>query len=385
MLYDWKYPFNEKLGKLMKKNRIFIFIMALLMTLLLVVGCDVSPSFDSSIPEGCVNVRLEIADGRGLDVSSTVPDEITNWKYSLTPCWEYGDEAVSETPYGKRDMEELVDNCIGWVTPGLWKVEVYGMYIKDDHGIAAIYYGETEVYFNENNTTAVVYMKPYEYKEMATVNIEITQRSLSETNSEYYYCYTIEGVSGENAMKRSGVLTKDSSSGTYKAGESNLKADYYTINIAIYRNVKGLTDINAIKTGAELIGGETVGVFVKALSTVTVGGTVDPSDFVQGLIDVSSVNVKGSLNRGAFSKTNDGILTSFSVDDNSVISGNKTYTTTYQWYVNGVQQNETGISFSYTFNTYGPKEVSCVIVYTSGKEVYSATVKDTFTLTPSSV
>ena len=57
--------------------------MALMMTLLLVVGCDVSPSFDSSIPEGCVNVRLEIGDGRGLDVSSTVPDEITNWQYSL--------------------------------------------------------------------------------------------------------------------------------------------------------------------------------------------------------------------------------------------------------------------------------------------------------------
>ena len=77
MLYDWKYPFNEKLGKLMKKNRIFIFIMALMITLLLVVGCDVSPSLDSSIPEGCVNVRLEIADGRGLDVSSTVPNEIS--------------------------------------------------------------------------------------------------------------------------------------------------------------------------------------------------------------------------------------------------------------------------------------------------------------------
>ena len=384
MLYDWKYPFNEKLGKLMKKNRIFIFIMALMMTLLLVVGCDFSPSFDSSIPEGCVNVRLEIADGRGLDVSSTVPNEITNWKYSLTPCWEYGDEAVSETPYGKRHMDELVDHCIGWVTPGLWKVEVYGLYIEAGYGTATVYYGETEVYFNENNTTAVVYMKPYEYKEMATVNIEITQRSLSETNSEYYYCYTIEGVSGENAMKRSGVLTKDSSSGTYKAGESYLKADYYTINIAIYRNKKGLTDINAIKTGAELIGGETVGVFVQDMATVTVGGTVDPSDFVKGIIDFSAVCVSGTITRSEnLAKDTD---ISFVVTDSSTCSDSSKYSVSFQWYVNGsLKQDSDSNSFSFKFGTYGPKEVSCVIVYKptgDSSKAYTATVKDTFTILP---
>ena len=370
----------------MKKTRLFIFIAALLITLLMVVGCDVSPTFNTSIPEGCVNVRLNIAGDRRLNVSSSVPNEITDWKYSLTPLWDYGDETVSETIYGSAVQKDLVDNNIGWVTPGYWKVEVYGMYIKEGYGAGIVYYGETEVYFNESNTNAVVYMKPFEYMNNATIRIDIIQPNLSETNSEYYYCYSIKGVSGNSAMERNGVLTKDTSTANKYIGEiSQLKADYYTINISIYRNNTGLTDLTAIKTGAELIGGEVIGIFVQDMATVIVGGTIDPSNFVQGQLNVSSVNVKGSMNRGVFSKTETGISTSFSVVDETVITGEKEYTPSYQWYVNGVQQSETSKNFAYTFETYGPKEVSCVIVYTSGKEVYTATVKDTFTLTPSSV
>lgn len=370
----------------MKKTRLFSFIAALLLTLLMVVGCDVSPALNTSIPEGCVNVRLSIAGDRRLDVSSSVPNEITDWKYSLTPLWDYGEEIVSETIHGRAVQEDLVDNNIGWVTPGYWKVEVYGWYIREGHGFGIVYYGETEVYFNENNTNAVVYMKPYEYANNATIKIDITQLNLSETNSEYYYCYSIKGISGDSAMERNGVLTIDESSANKYIGEvSQLKADYYTINISIYRNKAGLTDLTAIKSGAELIGGEVVGIFVQDMATVIVGGTIDPSSFVQGQLNVSSVNVKGLMSREAFSKTENGISSSFSVVDKTVITGEKEYTPSYQWYVNGVQQSETGKNFTYTFETYGPKEVSCVIVYTSGKEVYTATVKDTFTLTPSSV
>lgn len=370
----------------MKKTRLFIFITALLITLLMVVGCDVSPSFNTSIPEGCVNVRLNIAGDRRLDVSSTVPNEITDWKYSLTPLWDYGEEIVSEKIHGIAVWEDLVDNNIGWVTPGYWKVEIYGIYLKEGYGSGYVYYGETEVYFNENNTNAVVYMKPYENANNATIEIDITQPNLSETNSEYYYCYSIKGVGGNSAMERNGVLTKDTSTANNYIGKvSQLKADYYTINISIYRNKAGLTDLSAIKTGAELIGGEVAGIFVQDRATVIVGGTIDPSSFVQGQLNVSSVNVKGLMSRETFSKTENGISTSFSVVDETVITGEKEYTPSYQWYVNGVQQSETSKNFAYTFETYGPKEISCIIVYTSGKEVYTATVKDTFTLTPSSV
>ena len=360
--------------------------MALMMTLLMVVGCDVSPNLDTSIPEGCVNVKLNIVDGRQLDVSSTVPNEITDWKYNLIPLWEYDeDQVVSEPIHGEVYMGDLVDNNIGWVTPGFWKVQVYGIYAEEGNGFVIIYYGETEVYFNENNTNAIIYMKPFEWGDLATITIEITQPNLSESNTDYYYCYSIKGVSGENAVERNGILNKDkTSTNKYGITESNLKADYYTINISIYRNKAGLTDFTEVKKDAELVGGEVVGIVIHDGATVTVSGTVNPSDFVQGQLIVSSVNVKGVMNRGFFSAADDGIATSFEVIDNTVITGNKTYTHSYQWYVNGVlMQDGDNKAFSHTFKKYGPKEVSCVIVYKSGTEVYSATVKETFTLTPS--
>ena len=46
---------------------------------------------------------------------------------------------------------------------------------------------------------------------------------------------------------------------------------------------------------------------------------------------------------------------------------------------------ETGITLNYSFDTYGPKEVACVMVYknlSDENKVYNLTVKDTFTIAP---
>lgn len=369
----------------MRKSRVFIFIAALLVTLLMAVGCDVSPNLvDSSVPEGCVNVNLNIGDDRKLDVSSTLPSDITNWTYSLTPLWSYGDTAVSETIYGIATNKPLDSNNIGWVTQGYWKVQVYGNYVTDGNTTGTIYYGETNVYFSENNTSAVVYMKPYEGTEKGSIEIEITQPNLSESNSEYYYCYSISGVTGDTSSARSNLLSFDKTSKTYKASETGLKPDYYNVNISIYKNNPGLTNVSDVKQNGTLIGGEIIGVFVQEDATVTVTGTVDPSDFVKGIIDFSAVCVSGTITRSEnLAKDTD---ISFVVTDSSTCSDSSKYSVSFQWYVNGsLKQDSDSNSFSFKFGTYGPKEVSCVIVYKptgDSSKAYTATVKDTFTILP---
>ena len=144
----------------MNKTRFFIFIMALMMTLLMVVGCDVSPNISSVIPKGCVNVSLNIEDGRTLNVSSTVPSEINYWQYSMTPLWNEGASIGNEEIYGVASYKELKDNNIGWVTPGLWKIEVFGLYVEPGY-FGYLYYVESEIYINENNDQVFVYLKPY--------------------------------------------------------------------------------------------------------------------------------------------------------------------------------------------------------------------------------
>ena len=167
MLYDWKYSFNEKLGKLMKKNRIFIFIMALMMTLLLVVGCDVSPVLDSFIPKDCVEVSVMVSSGRDLDYYVKDGSKIEDYDsfsklhggfyYKLEPQWSYTDE---NKPYGiVSKLEKLPENGkIGWVTPGCWKISIWGY-----NNYVPAFYGEQIVYFSSNNSSTVVYIEPYGY------------------------------------------------------------------------------------------------------------------------------------------------------------------------------------------------------------------------------
>ena len=123
----------------MIKTRLFIFITALLLTLLMVVGCDVSPSITNSIPGGCVEASLMVSSSRDLEfyvngreeplVGISEISKAVYFYYTLESLWTVDDPL--EKPYGEVtvwDSQRLPDDGkLGWVTPGRWKVSIYGL------------------------------------------------------------------------------------------------------------------------------------------------------------------------------------------------------------------------------------------------------------------
>ena len=383
----------------MRKTKLFIFTLALMLTLLLGVACDSAPVSvpeENGIPFGCVQAYVSFGNGRSLTSTPSVPNEITNWDYKLEPLWKYSD-TVTETIHGSTDWSPLPDNgSIGWVTPGLWKVSVYGSHIMEGGRFATLYYGETEVYFSNNNSSATVFIKPFENKSYGNVNFDIRQPYLSETNDEYYYVYSIKGLSGDKAYHREGLLEKGEVVGgfiPYTCKIEKLKADYYNISVMIYRNEKNLTDLSIIKSGS-VIGGQVLGEFIQDMATVNVSGTLDPSDFVEGRLNVSSLTVSGEMTPSENIAINN--AATFTVTDKTSSSKKSDYNISYRWYVNGVEQTsgiaygtnsngETTTTLTHSFTKYGPKEVSCVIAYqlkSDTSKVYTSTVRESFTINP---
>lgn len=379
----------------MKKTRLFIFITALLLTLLIVVGCDVSP-IQLQNNNNLVLASISLSSSRSL-ISSGEDDalsEIKHFTCELKHLWSFSDDSnVTEEIYGDKTIvyEKIADDgVLGWVTPGKWRVTVYGY--NDDK--IPVYVGVSEVYFSPTNSNATVIMTPLLLT--GEINIEIQQPMLSSNPYEYNYIYRVYDSSGKiavsNGKEVEGVIEVDfnaisNDTGNYNATISELSYGMYSVAVYCYRNdnkaSSQLTSVSEIMKG-ELIGGEVKKLFLcfNYDQPFVINGTLDFSDFVKADINFSSVNVSGTLTTAI-----NGMNTSFTLqDDTSAVNGSLDgYSVNYQWYVNGVQQSETSKNFAYTFETYGPKEVSCIIVYTSGKEVYTATVKDTFTLTPSSV
>lgn len=363
----------------MKKTRFFIFITALLITLLTVVGCDVSPSLNASIPRGCVEVSLKVVNSRSLDAEMNFDSQtVVHWGYALESQWK--DQDFEEKIYGNVSYSELPDNgYLGWVTPGLWKVTVYAF----GEGGTPLYIGEELVYLNDENNCISVYMKPYSYQDnKPKLFFNITNRDIVDIQTGYdaYYIYTIKDLNGNVVEVQNSEGFVFSSNGTQKT-ITTLPAGYYNVFVGLYIGKKGLTSIEDVKNdiNSEMVGGEVLGVYLPAFSEATITGVLEPSDFVNGKIELSSIVVSGSLTSSISGKTAE-----FNLEDNTNTNGSTSFNFSYQWYVNGVlMQDSSSKVFSHTFEYYGPKEVSCVIVYKSETEVYSATVKDTFTLTPS--
>lgn len=369
----------------MKKTRLFIFITALLITLLMVVGCDVSPSINTSIPRGCVEVSLKVVDSRSLNAEMNFDSQtVVHWGYALKSQWN--DQDFEEKIYGNVSYSELPDNgYLGWVTPGLWKVTVYAL----GEGGTPLYIGEELVYINDENNCISVYMKPYSYQDNnPKLLFNITNRDIVDIQTGYdtYYIYTIKDINGNVVEVQNSEGFVFSSNGTQKT-ITTLPAGYYNVFVGLYIGKKGLTSIEDVKndSNSEMIGGEVLGVYLPAFSEATITGVLEPSDFVKGQLDISLVIVSGSISHDY--NTIDTEIT-FTLKDSTMADSEKNnYNIAYDWYVNGVKESDqtTETEFTYKFSTYGPKEVSCVVTYQHKElteRVYTATIKDSFTITP---
>ena len=133
-----------------------------------------------------------------------------------------------------------------------------------------------------------------------------------------------------------------------------------------------------------MVGGITKGLFFCDGLSLLMKGSIEPSDYTLGNIEVTGLCLAGavSIKEGELKKDSQII---FSLDDQTDTDKSK-YSISYQWYVNGnILTGETGITLNYSFDTYGPKEVACVMVYknlSDENKVYNLTVKDTFTIAP---
>lgn len=376
----------------MKKTRFFIFITALLITLLTVVSCDVSPV--STRTDNLVLASISVREARALvsNGEDNTLSEVKHFSCKLEHRWSIDGttDTYTEEIYGDKEIvyENIAeDGVLGWVTPGKWKLTVYGYNSEK----IPVYVGTTESYFSPTNSTATVFMTPL--KNTGTITIDINQPMLSSNPYEYNYIYKVIDSSGNiavsNGNRVEGVIeidiTKSNNiTGNYKATISDLSFDMYAVVVYCYRNSSAtssqIKSVSEIEKG-ELIGGEVKKVFLcfNFDQPFTITGSLDFSDFVKADLDSSSIVVSGSLTSSISGKT-----ANFTLKDNTNTNGSTSFNFSYQWYVNGVlMQDSTSKVFSHSFEYYGPKEVSCVIVYKSETEVYSAIVKDTFTLTPS--
>lgn len=382
----------------MKKTRLFIFITALLLTLLMVVGCDVSPAPENA-DNDLVMASISIASSRSLsNEQEDSLSRVSHFDYMMEPMWKIDEDSVSEKVYGiANDWYYALpdDGVIGWVTPGLWKVSIYGF---NEDGLI-IYSGETKVYFSSINSNATVVMFPYEKEKKEAIEIDILQPMLSSNKYEYNYIYRLYDSTGNVAVsdgnRIEGIIAidvdnSDDINGNYKALLSNIDRGMYSLGVYCYRNdskaSSQLTSVSEIMKG-ELTGGEVKKVFLcyNYNQPFLISGTLDFSDIVKAQLDISLITVSGSISHNYNTKDTD---ITFSLNDSTMADSEKiNYNITYDWYVNGVKESDktTEKEFTCRFRTYGPKEVSCVVTYQHEKlteRVYTATIKDSFTITP---
>ena len=154
----------------MRKKRVFIFIAALLVTLLMVVGCDVSPVSNTNVSDGkYVEFNLSVKDScsRDLLVSSDSLN-VSYYKIALVPEWNdlvsgapiYGRigsrSADGTVAYGNQNYATAAEITLGYVTPGKWTVYVAAFNSTDQ----VILDGYNSSYVNSTNNSVSVYLSP---------------------------------------------------------------------------------------------------------------------------------------------------------------------------------------------------------------------------------
>lgn len=363
----------------------------------MIVGCDVSPVVGNPIPEGCIEASVVVSSSRDLEFfvnNGETPlkglsdySRVVYFTYTLEPQWSVEDSL--EKPYGSVslwDKKELPqDGKLGWVTPGLWKISIYGL---NSGGITA-FYGEQEVYFSSKNNSAIVYIEAYGNK--SSLKIELEQPMYSENENEYSYIYSLTDCSGaivkENVLTYASINNSTDSrfeNGSYSAEISDINPGSYSLTIRIYRNANnnGSLTLSEIKQGT-LVGGLTKGLFFCNGFPITIKGTIEPSDYTLGDIEITGLCLAGAINSEGELKTESAIK--FKLDDQTDTDKSK-YEISYQWFVNGnIVPDATGTVFNRSFSTCGSKEIACLMVYkdvADPKKIYNLTVKDTFTILP---
>ena len=225
----------------MKKN--FLKIAALLIAaMLLVVSC----SQEVKAPEnnGLVEAKFSVGYGRDLIVNGDTKTEDIALTYKMTHQWKNDD--VAEIIVGDRNVETYFTDGgnIGYVTPGLWKVEVFAYEKGSDNKAIrnAIFEGTANAYISNQNSSITVYLAPTS-TQVNTLNFSITMQDLVGTdvstentgNGSYKLVYNVNDTKGTAVGTANTALTAGTSSNhvTPYTGTTILASGFYRVNVAI--------------------------------------------------------------------------------------------------------------------------------------------------------
>lgn len=358
--------------KKMKKN--FLKIAALLIAaMLLVVSCsqEIAPKNDN-----LVNASVNIADTRSLTTTGEELGTVT-YEYKLTK--NFTQVQGNSTIVGEKSSWTAFpsDNKLGYVTQGLWTIEVQGKV-----GNNVVLYGKADHYFNNQNEVAKVFVNPSagEGKGVGEGTVSINSIKMQdldkETGTKYTVKYALTPIDAE-AEATSVALDRaqgsDNTSTYSTASAVTVSAGYYRLTISVWGpNPKGGADV--------LIGGVTKSIRVLNGSNVVVSGSVEPKDFDKSEVNVVLIEPQGKITKDVESPVTgqDIVIT---VEDKTVVSdltyagytkkengkiekndGN-VYAVSYIWDENGSKVTTTTNTHTLHYAVPGPKTVSCAIVY----------------------
>ena len=371
----------------MRKKRVFIFIAALLVTLLMVVGCDVSPVSNTNVSDGkYVEFNLSVKDScsRDLLVSSDSLN-VSYYKIALVPEWNdlvsgapiYGRigsrSADGTVAYGNQKYATAAEITLGYVTPGKWTVYVAAFNSTDQ----VILDGYNSSYVNSTNNSVSVYLSPNvtSVSEKGKLNFRITVPRLSKNHlNEYEVRYTL--YDSKNSVAQgviSGAISEtDQSLVSYEFVESN----YLSLKAGEYFVIVNLFD----KTADSSVGGVTKKLSIISGSLTEVSGNLSPSEFVDVNIDYNIPTITAKIDDIALSsQVKDNAIVFKCTDTYNQVTG---YNRVYRWFIDGeliqnvtadnevdkwkvtaMSDNGNSSTITCLFNSYGKREVRCEIVY----------------------
>lgn len=280
----------------MKKN--FLKVAALLIAaMLLVVSCsqEVAPK-----NEGNELVEVKIGIGRSSRDILITPNDGENkitYMYTLTPEWSmvdngtpiYGavttETAINNSTYGIDDAPGVTS--LGLVTPGLWKVEVFG-YMKQGNIDVLVLKGATTAYFAKGASTKTVFVAPVSSNSgSGTVSFELYMQDLGTESKLNNIKYTIQTLDLGETGKSEGRLTPaiTDNVGKYEtAAGISVKAGFNTVTLSIV-NDEGTVEKGGITKTFLMLPGR----------TVTIKGSVYPSEFVTSPINISVIDLSTAV------------------------------------------------------------------------------------------
>lgn len=358
----------------MKITRLFIFIAALLITLLMVVGCDVSPA---SMNNELVKASLSLDKKNTKDI--IIVDhgaDVTSYKIALVPCW---DQLLNGTkPYGgfgsidenEKIVEGTVHNAsnvssidLGYLTPGQWTIYVEAL---NSSGVV-LQKGKVSKFFTkDSDNEATVFLLPVTGGDGKLVfSISVQQLSIEKFDSKYSLRYKLEGVNTKRNFNGSLTAGEPISCRVQYSGEVTVPQDDYLATVSLVLN-----------DGTE--NGKTIGGISRVVRVASMnsngdyswfGGDITPEDFIQVGVDVAAPSIRTSLSKSFDGSTvKQSTTISFTCTDET--SNKDNYNRQFIWYVNGVKVLETTSEtaesvFSNTsiFSDYGNYEVRCEVVY----------------------